>query len=371
MTVRVLHAVPDMNSGGIENYIMNMYRLIDRDKVQYDFLVHHAERGFFDDEIESLGGTIYRLPVLDSYNVPRYLRDLKLLFDDGSYEIVHGHAASLAYLYLGAAERSGVKNRIAHSHGASFLKTPKGYAKRLLFMGAKKHANIRLACSTEAGKYLFGDSPFQVALNAIDPKRFAFDERCRAGARSELGIACDSFVVGHIGRFNLQKNHSFLLDIFKQLKQLRPDSVLLLVGKGELKEAVKKKVRTLELEESVLFVDVTQQPEKYYCAMDCLVMPSLFEGLPLTGIEAQCAGLPCFFSTSITREVSIGALANFIDLSEGDEGWAREVLSSCVDEIDRSGCWRLAGKAGYDVRANAEKMQRFYESLACGGGALV
>ena len=325
---RVLQVVPDMNAGGIENYIMNMYRSVDRERLQFDFLVHHRRRGFFDDEIEEMGGRIYRIPVLDDKNIISYMMGLRGLFASGDWKVVHGHAASLASFYLGAAERAGVPVRIAHSHGTSYLRTPKGYMKRLLFTRAKVHANVRLACSTEAGRYLFGKESFYLAKNAIVSERFAYDEVARMRVRNSFGISDDELLVGHVGRYNLQKNHTYVVETFAELKQLHPASRLLLVGTGELRESIAKQVKELSLTDSVIMQDVTSEPEAFYSAMDVFVLPSLFEGLPLVGIEAQCSGLPCLFSSEITRETQISNLATFIPLADGPREWARTIVST-------------------------------------------
>lgn len=364
--LRILHVVPDMNSGGIENYIMNMYRRINRDIIQFDFLVHHADEGFFDREITSLGGNIYRIPVLDDYNLLKYKNALKELFASERFSIVHGHAASLAFFYLGVAEKVGVPFRIVHSHGTSHLNTPKGYAKKFLFKGAKTHANIRLACSTEAGKYLFGNTDFFLARNAIEAERFKFDIAAREEVRADLCISDDEIVLGHIGRFNLQKNHSLLVDVFAEYHKSNPKSILLLVGKGELKDKTAEKITSLGLDEDVRFVDVTSVPEKYYSAMDVFALPSLFEGLPLAGVEAQCSGLPCVFSSAITREVEIGGQARYVDLSEDPRKWVQEIEDLTASLANRSECWRLGSSAGFDVNANTKLMESFYLRLANG-----
>lgn len=363
--IKVLHAVPDMNSGGIENYIMNMYRIIDRDTVHFDFLVHHNSRGFFDDEIEELGGRIYRLPVLDNKNVISYWRELKRLYSENNWDVVHGHAASLAGLYLFAAEKAGVRARIAHSHGASYLRTPKGYTKKLLFKTAGIHANIRLACSTEAGKYLFGDRQFYLAKNAIDSERFSFNQDDRDRIRRSLGIVPGQLLVGHMGRFNLQKNHQFLIEIFEEIVRMKPDSCLLLVGTGERESSIRNLVSSKGLNGKVIFQSVTDEPQAYYSAMDAFVLPSLFEGLPLVGIEAQCSGLPSYFSSEITKEVVISDIAEFLDLNAGPVAWAQQIVgaSSC---INRRAYADRAAIHGFDFRDNTKKMTDFYLAAATG-----
>lgn len=364
--IRVLQVVPDMGAGGIENYIMNMYRSILQYDIQFDFLVHHEREAFFDSEIEALGGRIYRLPVLDDKRILRYKNEVNRLLASKEWNIVHGHIASLASFYLKEAEDVGIPCRIVHSHGSSFLKTPKGYAKYLLFKRAKKHANVKLACSTEAGQYLFGNEVFYLAKNAIDAGRFEFNAAKRAKVRNQFGWSDQNLVIGHIGRFNLQKNHSFLEDVFSQLIKNRPDARLLLVGAGETRENVKHQVDRLGLSSKVIFKEVTDDPGSYYSAMDVFVMPSLFEGLPLAGIEAQCSGLPCYFSQEITREVAISENAFFLNLADGDISWA-SAIETAPYGAKRQGMSRLASRHGFDCDANTEKMAKLYQCLNEGG----
>lgn len=360
--IRVLQVVPNMNSGGIENYIMNMLRTLDRSKIHFDFLEHHSGISFFDKEIESFGCKIYRIPVVENRDIIAYYKELNKLFQENNYQIVHGHMASLAVFYLYAAQQNGVPVRIVHSHGTSHLNTLKGYMKYILFKQAKRYANVRFACSKEAGEYLFGNNTFTIVKNAIDTSRFAFDKDLRDFVRKKIGINESTFLIGHIGRFNLQKNHEFLIEILKSIRNIRSDVKLLLVGEGETKERIVSMVKDLSLSENVIFQNVTNDPQAWYSAMDALVMPSLFEGLPLVGIEAQCSGLPCFFSSSITREVKISNLSHFISLNDSPDTWAKDILLTSKD-ILRSEYKQLVKKTGYDCYDNTRKMELLYQNL--------
>lgn len=362
MTVRILHAVPDMNAGGIENYIMNMYRSIDRTCFQFDFLFHHKQESFFDEDIRALGGSIVRLPVLDDRNLVKYTKDLHELFSSSEWQIVHGHIASLAGIYLKIAEQEGVPIRIAHSHGTSFLRTPKGYAKKLLFTQARKYANVRLACSSEAGRYLFGNMPFRLAKNAIDTRRFSFNEASRRSLRRYLNVEDDAFVIGHVGRFNLQKNQTFVLDIFEEVLRKNSHAYMLFVGEGEVKPDIQRKARQLGVDDRVIFQATVRNTESFYCAMDAFLLPSLFEGLPLVGIEAQCNGLPCFFSSTISREVKVTDRVVFLDLKQEAKEWARCILAHAGAGF-REKYARLVRVAGYDFRDNTCVMEDFYAYL--------
>lgn len=334
-TIRVLHIVPNMQQGGIENFLMNIYRNIDREKVQFDFLVHYQKKYFFDDEIEKLGGKIYRLSVREDNNLIKYIHDLNKFFKEhNEYRIVHGHMASLGYFYLNAAKENGVPIRIAHSHGANYLKTLKGYTKSFLFKLFKLPANIYWACSNEAGKFLFGkNTKFELIPNAINMKKFIYNIDIRSEVRNELNLN-NKLVIGHVGRFNLQKNHSFILDIFNEIHKINSNTVLILIGSGELEKNIKEKINKLKLNDDVKLLGIRNDVNRIYQAMDLFLMPSLFEGLPLTGVEAQASKLRCFFSDVITNEVKITNNIKFIPLSETPKKWAELMLKEAYYNRD-------------------------------------
>lgn len=326
-TIRILHVVPNMQQGGIENFLMNIYRNIDRKKVQFDFLVHYKKRFFFDDEIEKLGGKIYRFSIREDNNLIKYIRDLDKFFKEHKeYKIVHGHMGSLGGIYLHVAKKNGVPIRIAHSHGAAHLKTIKGYIKSILFKFFRMPANVYWACSTEAGKFIFGKrTKFELIPNAIDMEKFKYNIFIRNEVRNDLKLN-NKLVIGNVGRFNLQKNHSFLLDIFAELHKISPNAILLLIGNGELEKNIKDKINKLNLNNDVKLLGIRNDVNRIYQAMDLFLMPSLFEGLPLTGVEAQVSKLKCFFSDAITKEVAITNNVKFIPLSLSAKEWAEIIL---------------------------------------------
>ena len=355
--IRILHVVPNMNSGGIENLIMNLYRNIDRTKVQFDFIVHYQKRGFFDEEIEKLGGRIFRCTIREDNNIIKYIRDLRTIFKENpEYKVVHGHMASLGFIYLKIAKKYGVPIRIAHSHGTSFLKTIKGYIKFLTFKLIKYQANVRFACSTEAGKYLFGEKrDFQFIPNAIDMEKFAYNEQVREEVRKELGIK-SQLVIGNVGRFNLQKNQIFLLEIFQQIVSKEKDARLLLIGTGELEDTIQQKIKELQLEDNVQLLGVRKDVDRIYQAMDIFLMPSLFEGLPLTGVEAQANGLRCYFSDTITKEVSISNNIEFLSLDLTAKEWAEAILQHMHYDRNRIHIYNQ----NFNIKHLAKEMQKTY-----------
>ncbi len=355
--IRVLQIVPNMQAGGLENLIMNLYRNIDRSKVQFDFLVHYAKPNFFDEEIVKLGGRIHYLTLRDDGNIFKYICSLRKLFCKNKYSIVHSHMASLAFVHLGIAKLCGVKTRIVHSHNSSSSKTLKGRVKAVLLKLAPIFANEHFACSQSAGHFLYGNSPFHVVNNAIDLNRFVFSAEKRGRIRSELKVSSDTIVVGHIGRFNVQKNHMFLLDIFAECLRKNENMKLVLVGDGELKQAVSDRIKNLGIENFVIQPGVRRDVEDFYSAFDVFVMPSLFEGLPVTGVEAQAAGTPCVFSTEITPEVNLLPSTKFIPLADGPSKWADAIVeSSLVHRISDT----VKYMSLYNIVEESKKLENIY-----------
>ncbi len=360
--IRILHVVSVMDIAGMESYIMNMYRKIDCTKMQFDFLVHHRRRGAFEDEIESLGGHVYHTSLLDDWNLAKYLRELKALFSDHpEYRIVHGHLGSTAWLYLGMAKRCGVPWRILHSHCPGCIHTLKGYAKHLLFYLSPIHANVALACSTEAGRYQFKKRTFEVIPNGIDVDRFRYSAEKRAVKRRELGFE-DRFVIGHVGRFYYEKNHEYMLKILYRLKRKIPDAAMVLVGDGLLRSQIENRARKLGIDDAILFTGIQRDCSPYYQAMDAFIMPSVYEALPLTGIEAQCAALPCLFSETVSREVSLGDRAQFLPIGEEDvDRWVDELVKIHGSRQAREAC--IPDAARFDSDKRTRDMVARYEKM--------
>ncbi len=356
--IRVLHIVPNMQAGGLETLIMNIYRNIDRTKVQFDFLVHYTGTYFYDDEIRSLGGKIYKLSVRDDNNFIKYLKDLDTFFKEHSeYKIVHGHMESLGQFYFKAAKKNHVPVRIAHSHNSATENTLKGRMKGLLLKRYQVYATDYFACSQKAGEFMFPGRKFTVLKNAIMIHNFLYNETERNRLRKELGIE-DKLAIGHVGRFCAQKNHTFLIDIFKEISELEDHAVLLLVGAGETFEKIKEQVRENNLEQCVIFLGVRKDISSLYQAMDCFVFPSLFEGLGIVAIEAQCSGLPVVGSDMIPKEAAATSQFHYMSLNDSAEAWAKEIIN--VTKQKREAEIEKIRAAGYDIQAVAAYLQDFY-----------
>lgn len=298
-------------------------------------------------------GRLYFLPSRKK-NLPSYLLSLRNLIAQEGYEAVHihGNSATMAFDLL-AACLGGASVRITHVHNCA----PQPLLKqKTLGVLLNRLVTRPVACSEAAGKMLY-TRPFTVLTNGVDCKRFSFSQEIRAAVRNELHIS-DAFVVGHIGRFSQQKNHRRLLHIFAALLRLRPNAVLLLCGEGEDMRGCREEAAKLNIANSVLFLGKVEQPQNYYQAMDVFVLPSLFEGLPLVGVEAQCAGLPCVFSDAITKETGILPNCVFLPLEAPDASWADAIVNSRV--ADRASTAELVAKAGYTEQALQEQIRELY-----------
>lgn len=364
--VRVLHVLQRMEAGGTQALLMNLYRNIDRDKLQFDFLVEYEQKQFYDEEIESLGGRIYRASVREDLNLPRFIGFLKQFFKEHrEYAIVHCHTYSIGYFVLKAADEAGVNVRIAHSHNNSMsgLTKPLKIVLRSLF---SVYANYFMACSDEAGRFLFGDRDFLVVKNAIDVNRFAFDEATRVQVRSDLGLG-DALVVGNVGRLHHQKNQAFLLDIFKELSDIRSDVKLLLVGNGALREELVSKASALGIANNLILLSNRKDMDRLYQAMDVFVLPSLYEGLGVVAIEAQSSGLPTICSSGVAEDANISPLFTRMSLDDPPKIWAEAIVKVSGLRDCASGA-SGAKSHGFDVKDNALKMQEWYLAEAENAG---
>ena len=363
--IRVLQVIGIMNRGGAEAMIMNLYRNVDRKRVQFDFVEHCQEAAAFDDEILSLGGKIYRCPRYTGKNHLAYVKWWKAFLDKhaGEYRIVHGHIGSTASIYLGIAKHYGLFT-IAHSHGANGSLSLKTISYRAISFWTRYIADFFFACSDQAGRDRYGirvvkrKERYQVLNNAIDTQRFAFDLSTRAGIRKAFGYA-DELVIGHVGRFDAAKNQSFLLDVFSEIVKREPNAKLLLVGDGPLRKQIEDKATVLGLSDRVIFTGVRSDVADLLQAMDILVFPSKNEGLPVTLVEAQTAGLPCVISDSIPKDAVITKnLVTTLSLQDSPAKWAEHVLSR--NQEVRSDHSEEVKAAGFDIHETAKWLEEFY-----------
>ncbi len=361
--IRVLQVLGVLNRGGAESMVMNLYRNIDRTKVQFDFVKHTTKKCDFDDEILALGGRIYSAPAYRIKNHFAYKKWWRnFLSQHTEFRVVHGHAYSIASIYLKTAKKLG-RVTVAHSHSSSYPKGLMGIVRRVLQRPLRDTAKWLFSCSDLAGKWLYGKDcerrdNYLVLNNAIDAEKYFLDFEEAQKVRMELGIG-DSFVVGHIGRFSYPKNHEFLVDIFAELKKSIPDAKLLLVGGGENRTVVEGKTKNLGIFDDVIFTGVRADVERMLSAMDCFVFPSRYEGLPVSVVEAQAAGLFCFLSDKVTKEVCVTDRIITLSIDDGVLPWVKAIKDH-MSEFEKTNVVEQIKKAGFDTSATVKWLTDFY-----------
>lgn len=358
--LRIAQVLNRMDSGGIESVVMNYYRHIDRNRIQFDF--YFAADSTFPqrEELGRLGAEVFLIP---PYNRPfAYHQTLYHAFKKRKYAIVHAHLSTMSVFALFAAWRAGVPVRICHNHTtAHWGEGKKTLLKYILRPFNKLFATDYFACGEKAGRWMYGNRCFDagrvhIMPNAIDTKKYEFDQDARVRLRNELNIPQTAFVVGHVGRFMYQKNHLFLLQVFRGVLRLQENSFLLLVGEGELQEMVRQSVREQGLEGRVIFTGARKDVSKLYSAMDVFCLPSYYEGLPVVALEAQANGLPCFFSKCITEEVQLSN-AERLPLDE-PEKWLKEILAQISQ--DQGKVRSTINKKIFDIIKNAKRLEIYY-----------
>lgn len=354
--VRVLHIFHNMGNGGIENFVMNYYRFIDKTKVQFDFLTSVEEKGYFDDEIISMGGRVFHAYPFRKNPIKNY-KDIARIVRKNNYRIVHRHTGSaFGYFDLRAARHGGAKALILHSHASSA-------GNRLVHNISKKILKIdciKYACSQEAADFLFGKNQQEVILinNAIDAEKFRFSQAQREQLRKEY-LKEDEIVLGHVGAFYAVKNHEFVIDVFQKLYDKNKNYVLWLVGDGELRAAIEEKVKKLGIADRVYFWGNRKDVSNLLQAMDQFILPSFHEGFNIAAIEAQCAGLKCFVSAQCAGLKCF----EFIPLKTGAENWADKISESKLIK-DRNEGYFYIKKAQFDIRDAAKDLERRYLEYA-------
>ncbi|HOP51170.1 MAG TPA: glycosyltransferase family 1 protein [Ignavibacteriales bacterium] len=353
--IRVLHIVNLMNRGGIETYIMNVYRSINRNQIQFDFIVNVNERCDYDDEIEALGGKIYHIPRKKDSIIKNLISIYKIV-KENNYKVVERHGDNaIMFLDVLAAKIGGAKKVIVHSHNIN-TSLPKIH--KIFYPFLNLLSFQRLACSEDAAKWMFGNKQYILIRNAIDVSKFKYNQEIREDLRRRYNLS-GKIVIGHVGRFMSAKNHYFLIEIFRNLYSLNSNCVLMLIGRGELETEIKKKVTDYGLENNVMFMGVRSDVNKLMQAMDCFVLPSLFEGLGIVLIEAQASGLRCFASdTVVPKEAQVTDLLEYIPLSNTPMQWAEKILASLP--YNRRDTYTEIKDAGYDIQTLALKLSQIY-----------
>lgn len=360
--IKVLQVFSLTDRGGAESLIMTHYKYIDRQLFHFDFINHTQRRCDYDDEIYAMGSKIYHLPRFKYYNVVSFLKawdDFLAVHHD--YDVIHVHYFTLAGLIMPIAKRYGVKLRIAHSHTSIMY----SYYKRVFFSLFTKQiiksSNLLLACSEDAGKNIFKTDKFRVFTNAINIKDYKYDDDCRVNVRRDLGYKDDEIVVGHVGSFRgVAKNHSFIIDVFSRLVSKYPKFRLLLVGDGQLRSQIERKVQDGGISDYVTFTGVRTDVPQLLQGMDIFFFPSLYEGLGIAVVEAQAAGLPVVASSVIPEEAYISDLIQTLSLSSNIEDWVNTLITTSKKDYNRVAYNILACDGKYDVVKNAKVLEEIY-----------
>ncbi len=367
--IRILHVVSSLNiNAGMMSVIMNYYRHIDRDKIQFDFWYFEEMEETHKAEIEALGGRTFFMPYR-SFK-PLDQRVIKLFFQQhkGEYAAVHCHPLWSSFIVAKEAKRSGINHVIQHVHSTKYSqKTSSGIRNRLLMKFIKFFATDYMACNHEA-RYLFGkriveDGDVLVLPNAIDIEKYQFDQSGREKIRNEFSIPNDTLVVGTVGRLSIEKNQQFIVDIFKELLSIYPNSRLIIVGDGNLREAIEQRVLKYDIQRNVVLTGKRRDIQAILSAFDLFIMPSLFEGTPVSAIEARSSGLPCLISDTITKSINMPGI-DYFHLQKSPNEWAQECLSfyEMWKSNDRNDYSEVV-KRGFDIVSEAGKLQDYYLGL--------
>lgn len=362
--IRIAQIMGKWVGGGVEAVIMNYYRHLDRNKIQFDFICDSDSTNIPYEEIKSLGGKVILIPPYQK--IFKYIKELTKILKENKYKIVHSHINTLSVFPLYCAKKAKVPVRIAHSHSTTNKKEwKKNLMKQALRPLSKVFATEYFCCSEHAGRWLFGNKAYDkgkvyLLNNAIELDKFKYDEKIRHIKRKELGINDDTMVIGHIGRFVEQKNHEFLIDIFNELHKKEKNSLLILVGQGPLENSIKEKVNKLGLTNNCLFLGQRRDANELYQVFDLFLLPSLYEGLGMVAIEAQVAGLPCVISSEIPKVAKICDNVKFLNLNENVSIWVDTLLNSLSNK--RNSLIKNAKNNGYDIQEESCKLENYYQN---------
>lgn len=360
--IRILHMIGCMEMGGSQTMVLNLYRTMDRSKVQFDFIVDHPNRMDLADQFKELGAKIYTMPTFVGTNIMQVCRAWEKFFRDHSeYKILHSHVRSYASIYLPIAKKHGVKT-IIHSHATSNGSGLAAMVKDMLQFPLRYQADYFFSCSQEAGEWLYGKKTaggprHYILKNAIDAEKYRFQPEVRDRYRELLGL-CGKRVYAHVGRFIPAKNHAFLLRVFRRIRDAQDDTVLLLIGEGELRPVIETDIKTLDLGKDVILLGNRNDIPELLQAADVFLFPSVHEGLGIAAVEAQAAGLPCLCSTGVPPLAKV--TDNCLFLPPDEEAWAKAAQEAATVREDT---YNQIVAAGFDIHATAAWMTDFYCKL--------
>lgn len=365
--IRILHVVGRMDRGGTETLLMNLFRRLNTEEMVFDFVEQTEDLCDYDEEILTLGGKIYRCPALRIGNIKEYGDWWRnFLTDHSEYGIIHGHSRGSAPIYLKIARQLN-RRTIAHCHNNSNGKGLYALKRSIWQFPLRYIPEFCFACSMDSGYSQFGKRDFQVIYNGIDTEKYIWNASVRETYRKQFGVE-ENFVIGNVARFEFQKNHEFLIDIFAEIKKREKKAKLLLIGRGTREQIIREKAEKLGLSDDIIFAGLRADVNACMQAMDVFVLPSRFEGLGIVNIEAQAAGLPCFVSEKVVpKEIEITDLVHFISLNKNASYWAENILQNRQDIENRRDTSEEIRRAGFDIESTKKVLLDFYRSLEAGG----
>ena len=368
----VLHILPSFQpGGGMERVVMNWFGSLDHAQFHFDVLTHAMEDRAYADALEGARGTVTALPPFSLHSLEVIAASYDELLTENHYDVVHCHMANAAFLYLRLAKRHGVPLRIVHSHQERYADTRLHALRNMPLVAlGKRYANAFAACSEASGQFLFKGRPFTLVGNAIDVSSFMFDAAARARVRRQLGVNADTLLMGFVGRLAPQKNPTFALRVLKEAcTNVGSHALLAIAGEGDLGDELRLEAKRLGIEEQVIWLGTVRDIAALYCALDALIMPSHYEGLPMALVEAQASGVPCMVSDAVTSEAVVDGIATMLPLAAGPAAWAEVLLQA--DAVDGATRLEAAGKvrdAGFDSSVSIGALIRLYRQAAEGGG---
>lgn len=353
----ILVILPNLRiCNGVASYIMNYFRNIDHSKIKMDFVVLRDIPSPYYEIIKKNGGTVFVMP--SPKNMTFYCKKIKEIYTAGKYDIIHCNVVNSSVPYLYYAKKLEIKTRILHSHATKSAEVKwKEIRNNLITPMALKNANVFFSCSKMAGDYLFKDRPYTVINNALDLDCFKIDLKKREQIRSEMNLE-DKFVIGTVGRVAYQKNPFFALDVFKQVLTKNPDTVYLWIGSGPLDDKAKVYAKEIGIDSNMKFLGNREDVRDLYQAMDVFFLPSLYEGLPVVGIEAQACGLPIVLADTITKEMKITDNVQYISLDAPKEQWVKALMK--FKEFDRIDTHQQVIDSGYEITAASKRLEKLY-----------
>lgn len=361
--INILHVSGSMDRGGTEAFLMNMFRNINRDRFNFVFLCFGDKKFDYEEEVILLGGKIVRLANIKDIGPLKYVTNIKKIITQEHIDIVHAHTYYNSMFPMIAAKIAGVKVRITHSHftqtGQSQNPIKKIYNK-LAEVVISRYSTNYLACGEEAGRSLFPKKKFRIIPNGIALKDFYFNSKSREDIRKSLNIPQKSIVLGHVGRFDQQKNHKFLIEIYSEYLKINSDSHLILVGTGTLFDEVRKQVEQLEIQNNVIFLGKRSNVNELYNAMDLFLLPSLYEGLPVTVVETQANGLISVVSNTVDKSAKLTKAVHFISLGHDARYWAKKIAAMNFSRVETQ---EILESSDYNINQNISKIEHLYVNL--------